>query len=67
VRSRPALALVIAAALLGGAASLALARVTGWFHPDQTVVIRDPVGGDAGTPVVASSRHRSIAPAPRAS
>src|SRR5689334_15401415 len=54
VRPRPALALVVVAAFLGGAFSLAVARVTGWFHPTRTVVIRDPVAGDAGTPVVAA-------------
>jgi len=54
VRSRPALALVIVAALLGGAASLAVARVAGYVHGSETVVIRDPVGGDAGTAVVAA-------------
>jgi 2-alkenal reductase len=54
VRSRPALALVIVAALLGGAASLAVARSVGLLHPSQTVVIRDAAAGDAGTPVVAA-------------
>jgi 2-alkenal reductase len=42
------------AALLGGSASLVVARATGWVHPTRTVVIRDPAGGDAGTPVVAA-------------
>jgi 2-alkenal reductase len=54
VRSKPALLLVVVAALIGGSGALALARVTGWFHPNQTVVIRDPVGGDAGTAIVAA-------------
>jgi S1-C subfamily serine protease len=54
VRTRPALALVIVAALLGGAASLAAARVAGFVHGSRTVVIRDAVAGDAGTAVVAA-------------
>jgi 2-alkenal reductase len=54
VRSRPALVYVIVAALLGGAAALAVARMAGYVHGSQTLVIRDPVGGDAGTAVVAA-------------
>jgi S1-C subfamily serine protease len=54
VRTRPALSLVIVAALLGGAAALAVARVGGYLRSTETVVIRDAIGGDAGTAVVAA-------------
>jgi S1-C subfamily serine protease len=53
VRAGPIAAVVVCAAVLGGAAALVGARATGWLKGKQTVVLREqaPVG-DVAAPVV---------------
>jgi 2-alkenal reductase len=53
VRSSPTAALVLVAAVIGGAAVLAGAKAAGWLHDSRTVVVRAaPGAGDVAAPVV---------------
>ncbi|MGZ4333590.1 MAG: S1C family serine protease [Gaiellaceae bacterium] len=53
MRASSTAALVLVAAILGGAAALVAARAAGWLHGRQTVVLREqtPIG-DVGRPVI---------------
>jgi 2-alkenal reductase len=56
MRAGPIAALALIAAVLGGAAVLAVAKAAGWLHGSgtKTVVVREPAPGGEAAPVVAA-------------